>query len=76
MPLLNNVIDMSSNIMKQVMKELAAIQFPISIQLDESTDVSHHNQLLVFVRYVNADAIKKHFFFVSPFWKLQRLLTF
>ncbi|XP_042227387.1 protein ZBED8-like [Homarus americanus] len=67
-PLSNDVIhsriaDITSNILKQVMEELAATPFPFSMQLDETTDVSQCSQLLVFVRYMHADAIKEEFLF-------------
>ena len=77
-PMSNNVIksridDISENILKQVMEELASSQFAFSLQLDESTDVSNCSQLLSFVRYVNGNKIKEEFLFVSLFWKPQRL---
>ncbi|XP_042228922.1 protein ZBED8-like [Homarus americanus] len=50
----------------QVMEELAATPFPFSMQLDETTDVSQCSQLLVFVRYMHADAIKEEFLFCEP----------
>ncbi|KAL7642503.1 UNVERIFIED_CONTAM: hypothetical protein RMT77_007064 [Armadillidium vulgare] len=54
---------MSSNILKQVMEELAQSPFPFGMQLDETTDVSQDSQLLVFVHYVLADTIKEDFLF-------------
>lgn len=62
----SRIVDMSSNILNQVMEELAATPFPFSIQLDETTDVSQCSQLLVFVRYVHADTIKEEFLFCEP----------
>jgi len=48
------------------MEELKASPFPVSIQLDESTDVSQCAQLLVYVRYMHTDAIKEEFLFCEP----------
>jgi len=59
-------VDIYCNILKQVMEELAAMPFPFSMQLDESTDISQCSQLLVFIRYVHADAIKEEFLFCEP----------
>ena len=77
-PMSNNVIksridDISENILKQVMEELASSPFAFSLQLDESTDVSNCSQLLSFVRYLNGNKIKEDFCFASLFWKPQRL---
>lgn len=61
------IADMSVDIKDQVVSEIKAAKFGIfSIQLDESTDVSSCAQLLVFVRYVHAGAIKEEFLFCSP----------
>ncbi|XP_046861512.1 protein ZBED8-like [Xenia sp. Carnegie-2017] len=62
----SRIIDISNNILKQVMEELKASPFPFSMQLDESTDVSQCAQLLVYVRYMHADAIKEEFLFCEP----------
>ncbi|XP_042210866.1 protein ZBED8-like [Homarus americanus] len=62
----SRIVDISSNILKQVMEELAATPFPFSMQLDETTDVSECSQLLVFVRYMHADAFKEEFLFCEP----------
>lgn len=37
-----------------------------SLQLDESTDVSGHAQLLANVRFVHGDRIRDNFFFCKP----------
>jgi hypothetical protein len=47
---------------KNVIKELAALPFPYSMQLDETTDISQCSQLLAFLHYVHADTINKEFF--------------
>ncbi|XP_042203602.1 protein ZBED8-like [Homarus americanus] len=62
----SRIVDISSNILKQVMEELAATSFLFSMQLNETTDVSQCSQLLVFVRYMHADAIKEEFIFCEP----------
>lgn len=59
----SRIIDISANILKQVMEELKVTPFPFSMQLDESSDISNCCQLLVFVRYVCGDAIKEEFLF-------------
>ena len=48
-PVRSRIIDISNNILEQVMEELKASPFPFSMQLDESTDVSQCAQLLVYV---------------------------
>ena len=55
--------DISENILRQVMEELATSPSPFSLKLDESTDVSYCSQLVCYVRYVNGNEIKEEFFF-------------
>lgn len=43
----SRIVDMSFNILNQVMEELAVASFPF--QLDETVDISRCSQLLVFV---------------------------
>ena len=67
-PLSNNVIhnrisDLSEDILDQVISDVRASPFKISIQLDESTDVSSCTQLITLVRYVNDGAVKEDFLF-------------
>ena len=45
----SRITDISNNILEQVMKELKALPFPFSVQLDESTDVSQCAPLLACV---------------------------
>ncbi|GFS82095.1 protein ZBED8 [Nephila pilipes] len=73
----SRIVEISCNILKQIINELKASPFPFSMQLDETTDISNCSQLLVFVRYVSADTItKNNSYFVSLFCKLQRQLMF
>ena len=51
------------------MEELKASPFPFSMQLDESTNVSQCAQLLAYVRYMHADAIKEEFLFCEPLFE-------
>uniref|UniRef100_UPI00358E7D1C protein FAM200C-like n=1 Tax=Myxine glutinosa TaxID=7769 RepID=UPI00358E7D1C len=67
-PLSNNVIhnrisDLSEDILDQVISDIRASPLKISIQLDESTDVSSCCQLITLVRYVNDGAVKEDFLF-------------
>jgi len=55
--------DMSQDITTQVVSEMKQSPAKISMQIDESTDVSNHSQLLVFVRYVHERCIKEEFLF-------------
>ncbi|GFT04892.1 protein ZBED8 [Nephila pilipes] len=62
----SRIVEISCNILKQIINELKASSFPFSMQLDETTDISNCSQLLVFVRYVSADTIKEEFLFCEP----------
>ncbi|GFU03693.1 protein ZBED8 [Nephila pilipes] len=59
----SRIVEISCNILKQIINELKASPFPFSMQLDETTDISNCSHLLVFVRYVSADTIKEEFLF-------------
>jgi hypothetical protein len=65
----SRIVDISFNILKEVIEELAASPFPFSVQLDETTDISQYSQFLVFVRYVHAAAIKDEFLFCESSYK-------
>ena len=58
------ISDMSEDMKEQVINELKASPM-FCIQVDESTDVSLCAQLLVFVRYIHLEDIKKEFLFCS-----------
>uniref|UniRef100_UPI00358EA82C protein FAM200C-like n=1 Tax=Myxine glutinosa TaxID=7769 RepID=UPI00358EA82C len=67
-PLSNNIIhnrisDLSEDILDQVISDIRASPLKISIQLDESTDVSSCCQLITLVRHVNDGAVKEDFLF-------------
>ena len=53
------ISDMSQDILNQVADEILASKAKISIQLDESTDVSNCAYLLVYCRYVHAGELKE-----------------
>jgi hypothetical protein len=54
--------DMTYDLLSQVVDEIKSCpSCMFSIQLDESTDVTHLAQLLVYVRYVYSDDIKTEF---------------
>lgn len=78
-PLSNDTIhsrisDMSTNILEQVIAELDSTQFPFSMQLDESTDISQCSQLLVFVRYIHSGTSKEEFLFCQPLLKTTKAI--
>ena len=67
-PLSNDVIagrvaDMSCNILDQVVQEIKDSPIRISLQLDESTDISNISQLIVYTRYIKVSGIKDEFLF-------------
>ena len=62
----SRIIDMSRNILQQVITDMKASPVKVSIQLDESTDVNFCNQLLVFVRYVKEKKVVEEFLFYEP----------
>jgi hypothetical protein len=65
---------MAYDILSQVADEIKSCPNGMfSIQLDESTDVTHLAQLLVCVRYVYNDDIKTEFLLCADLWKLRRL---
>ena len=70
-PLSNDIIcsrirDMSKDILQQVIADIKASPIKVSLQLDESTDVSFCSQLLVFVRYVKEKEVVEEFLFCEP----------
>jgi len=69
-PLSNDVIstrisDISEDILDQVVSGIKASPVKISIQLDESTDVSNCSLLIVMVRYVKDKSVVEDFLFCS-----------
>lgn len=55
----SRIIDISSNISKQVMGQLAVAPLHFSMPQGENTDFTFHRQLLFVVCHVHADAIQK-----------------
>lgn len=55
--------DMSQDILEQTISDMKVSAVKVSLQLDESTDVSNCSQLLVFVRYVKGDELEEQFLF-------------
>ena len=56
---------MAQNIKDQVITKIKSSPYH-AIHLDESTDVAKLSQLIVFVRYVDDQAIKDDFLFSCP----------
>ena len=61
----NRIIDMSEDILEQVIADIKASPVTISLQLDESTDMSNCSQLIAVVRYVKNKKIEESFFVLS-----------
>ena len=59
----NRIIDMSEDILEQVIADIKASPVTISLQVDESTDVSNCSQLIAVVRYVKNKKIEESFLF-------------
>lgn len=72
-PLSNDTIyfrisDMLTNILEHIIGELGNWNsFSFSIQLDESTEISQYNQLLVFVCNIFAETSKEELLFFNHF---------
>ncbi|KAG0721853.1 Protein ZBED8 [Chionoecetes opilio] len=69
-PLSNDVIrsrinEMSSDVLDQIVSDIYDSPCPISLQLDESTDVANASQLLVFVRFVKQESYVYEFLFCN-----------
>ena len=70
-PLSNDVIagrvaDMSCDILDQIVQEIKDSPIRISLQLDESMDVSNMSQLIVYAHYIKDGDIKDKFLFCEP----------
>jgi len=55
----DRIVEISDNILKRVIKEIKNSPVPISIQLDETTDISQCSHLMIFARYINNNKIKE-----------------
>jgi len=63
------IVDLSYDILDQVIHEIKSSSYGFSLQVDESTDVTNMAQLIVCVRYVFNDNIKDEFLFCEPLEK-------
>ena len=63
--------DLSIDIRDQLISDLKASPLKISIQLDESTDVSNCSQLICFVRYIKEKKVEESFCFVNHYREQQ-----
>lgn len=64
----HRICEMSEDIKKQVVHKIKHSVFSMfSLQLDETTDVTHCAQLMAFVWYVNAGDVKDEFLFCEQF---------
>lgn len=75
-PFSNNTIkrridDMAENIQKQLIQKLNNSPF-ISLQCDETTDVSHASQLLFYCRYIAEDKINEELLFIKSLTKTSK----
>ena len=61
----NRIDEMSEDIKLQVIKNIRNSPY-FSLQLDESTDISHISQLLVYVRYIRNSKVEEEFLFCKP----------
>ena len=57
----SRVIEMSSDVLDQVITLIKASSFRVNLQLDESTDVGNMSQLIIFVRFVKAGLLVDEF---------------
>ena len=64
----SRIRDLSKDILQQVIEDIKASATKVSLQLDESTDVSLCSQLLVLARHVKKKKWWKSFYFVNH-WK-------
>ena len=61
----SQIIEMSKDILKQVISDIKPSSTKISLQLDISIDVSNCSQFIALVRHLNGSATVKN----SCFWK-------
>ena len=57
---------LSIDIRDQLISDLKASPLKISIQLDESTNVSNYSQLICFVRHIKEKKVEEEFLFCQP----------
>ena len=61
----NRIFEMKEDIKLQIIKNIRNAPY-CSLQLDESTDISHTSQLLVYVRYIRDNKVEEEFLFCYP----------
>eukprot|EP00096_Caligus_rogercresseyi_P009484 TRINITY_DN3234_c0_g1_i1.p1 TRINITY_DN3234_c0_g1~~TRINITY_DN3234_c0_g1_i1.p1 ORF type:complete len:544 (+),score=51.68 TRINITY_DN3234_c0_g1_i1:127-1758(+) len=61
----HRIDDMSQDIKSQVIEKIKLSPF-FAIQLDETTDVTHLPQLLVYARFISGNQVEEEFLFCSP----------
>uniref|UniRef100_UPI00358F06DC protein FAM200C-like n=1 Tax=Myxine glutinosa TaxID=7769 RepID=UPI00358F06DC len=59
----NRIIDMSQDILEQIVADIKASPGKINLQVDETTDVSNCCQLLGVVRYIKDKEVEENFLF-------------
>ena len=62
----SRICDISYDILNQVFTDIKNSPTKISLQLDESTDISSCCQLLTMIRYVKDKTVKEEFLFCKP----------
>jgi hypothetical protein len=62
----SRILNMSADVLDQLMEELKKVTLPLGLQLDESTYEAQCSQLLAFVRYATETCIKEEFLFCKP----------
>ena len=69
------IVDMSVDIDNNILEKIR-ISGKFALQVDKSTDISGHAQLLANVRYVDEDVIKENFFFCKSATECNRRKNF
>ena len=62
----SRICDINYDILNQIITDIKNSPTKISLQLDESTDISSCYQLLTMVRYVKDKTVKEEFLFCKP----------
>ena len=59
----DRIVDLSEDILEQVVAGIKSSPKKISLQVDESTDVSSCCQLIIVIRYVKSKEVEESFLF-------------